>query len=55
MSADADAVLSRRGFLAISAAALGGVMLAPGIRLIEIAAARAPGYNASRAARKRPA
>ena len=41
MSADTnEALLSRRGFLAISAAALGGVMIAPGIRLIEIAGAR---------------
>ena len=39
--------ISRRGFLAISAAALGGVALAPGIRLIEIAAARAPDEAAS--------
>jgi len=42
MSADANGGISRRGFLAISAATLGGVMLAPGIRLIEIASARAP-------------
>ena len=51
MSADADAVLSRRGFLAISAATLGGVMLAPGVRLIEIAAARAPEQPVSRKVR----
>ena len=39
--------VTRRGFLAISAAALGGVALAPGIRLIEIAGARAPEEAAS--------
>ncbi len=39
----ADGKLSRRGFLGISAAALGGIMLAPGVRLIELAAGRAPG------------
>ena len=34
---------SRRGFLGVAAAGIGGVMLAPGIRLIEIAqAADAP-------------
>ena len=43
--------LSRRGFLAISAATLGGVMLAPGIRLIEIAGARAPEQAVSRQVR----
>ena len=43
--------VDRRGFLAVSAAALGGVMLAPGVRLIEIAAARAPGEAASKAVR----
>jgi molybdopterin-containing oxidoreductase family iron-sulfur binding subunit len=32
----------RRGFLGVAAAAIGGVMLAPGIRLIEIAQAAAP-------------
>lgn len=42
-----DASVSRRGFLAISAAALGGAALAPGIRLIEIAGARAPEEAAS--------
>lgn len=47
MSAESNEGLSRRGFLAISAATLGGVMLAPGIRLIEIAAARAPDQPAS--------
>lgn len=47
MSAESNGGLSRRGFLAISAATLGGVMLAPGIRLIEIAAARAPDQPAS--------
>jgi tetrathionate reductase subunit B len=38
---------SRRGFLAASGAALAGLMVAPGIRLIEVAAARAPGEPAS--------
>jgi len=33
---------SRRGFLGTAAAALAGIAIAPGIRLIEIAAARAP-------------
>lgn len=33
---------SRRGFLAVAAAGLGGVLLAPGVRLIEIAQAAAP-------------
>ena len=33
---------SRRGFLGVAAAGLAGVMLAPGVRLIEIAAAAAP-------------
>ncbi|MFH1604989.1 MAG: sulfate reduction electron transfer complex DsrMKJOP subunit DsrO [Pseudomonadota bacterium] len=42
MSADAKLGISRRGFLAVSAATLGGVVLAPGVRLIEIADARAP-------------
>src|ERR1017187_2131842 len=51
MSADANDGLSRRGFLAISAATLGGVMLAPGIRLIEIAAARAPEQAVSKQVR----
>ena len=51
MSADANDGLSRRGFLAISAATLGGVMLAPGIRLIEIAGARAPDQPVSRQVR----
>jgi tetrathionate reductase subunit B len=35
--------VSRRGFLAISAATLGGIALAPGVRLIEIAAAKPAG------------
>jgi molybdopterin-containing oxidoreductase family iron-sulfur binding subunit len=35
--------VSRRGFLAISAATLGGIALAPGIRLIEIASAKPAG------------
>ncbi len=51
MSADANEGLSRRGFLAISVATLGGVMLAPGIRLIEIAGARAPDQPASKLVR----
>ncbi len=34
---------SRRDFLAASAAALAGIMVAPGITLIEVASARAPG------------
>ena len=51
MSADANVAVSRRGFLAISAATLGGVMLAPGIRLIEIAGARAPDQPVSKQVR----
>jgi len=51
MSAGPNEVLSRRGFLAISAATLGGVMLAPGIRLIEIAGARAREQAVSRQVR----
>jgi molybdopterin-containing oxidoreductase family iron-sulfur binding subunit len=51
MSLDANDRLSRRGFLAVSAVALGGVMLAPGIRLIELARARAPETAASRQVR----
>ena len=51
MSAGANDGLSRRGFLAISAATLSGVMLAPGIRLIEIAGARAPEQAASKQVR----
>jgi len=43
--------LSRRGFLGVTAATLGGVLLAPGIRLIEIAGARAPEQAASRQVR----
>jgi tetrathionate reductase subunit B len=34
---------SRRGFLGVAAAGLAGVMLAPGVRLIEIAQAKTPG------------
>jgi molybdopterin-containing oxidoreductase family iron-sulfur binding subunit len=34
--------VSRRGFLGVAAAAIGGVMLAPGIQLIEIARAASP-------------
>lgn len=37
----------RRGFLAAAAATLAGVLVAPGIRLIEVAGARAPGEPAS--------
>ena len=48
MSADANDGRSRRRFLAVSAAALGGVVLAPGIRLIEIAGARTPEQAASK-------
>ena len=51
MSAEPNDGLSRRGFLAISAATLGGVILAPGIRLIEIAGARAPEQAVSRQVR----
>ncbi len=42
---------SRRGFLAAVAAAAAGVMIAPGIRLIELAAARPAGEPASGAVR----
>ena len=38
---------SRRGFLGVAAAGIAGVMLAPGIRLIEIAQAATPGTGAS--------
>ena len=38
----ADPAWRRRGFLGVAAAGLGGLMLAPGIRLIEIAQAAAP-------------
>src|SRR5450759_4113401 len=51
MSADhqsAAGTVSRRGFLGLSAAALAGVMLAPGVRLIELAAGRAPSEPATR-------
>jgi tetrathionate reductase subunit B len=51
VNADKNKGTDRRGFLAISAAALGGVALAPGIRLIEIAAARAPEQAASKQVR----
>jgi tetrathionate reductase subunit B len=37
---------SRRGFLGTAAAALGGIALAPGIRLIEVAQAATPGADA---------
>ena len=51
MSAQAKGGVSRRGFLAISAATLGGVLIAPGVRLIEIAAARAPEQGVSKQVR----
>ena len=50
MSSDprsADGKASRRAFLGLSAAAVTGIMLAPGVRLIELAAGRAPGVPAS--------
>ena len=37
----------RRGFLGVAAAAIGGVMLAPGIQLIEMAQAATPAAGAS--------
>jgi tetrathionate reductase subunit B len=40
--------MSRRGFLGVAAAAIGGVMLAPGIQLIEIARAATPGGATSK-------
>ena len=43
--------MSRRGFLGVAAAALGGVMLAPGIRLIEVAQAATPSTGANPAVR----
>jgi tetrathionate reductase subunit B len=39
--------VSRRGFLGVAAAAIGGVILAPGIQLIEIAQAATPTTGAS--------
>ncbi len=39
--------MSRRGFLGVAAAAIGGVILAPGIQLIEIAQAATPTAGAS--------
>lgn len=42
-----SATVSRRSFLGMSAAALAGVMLAPGVRLIELAAARSPDQAAT--------
>ncbi len=39
--------MSRRGFLGVAAAGLAGVMLAPGIRLIEIAQAQTPQAGAN--------
>jgi tetrathionate reductase subunit B len=43
--------LKRRRFFGVCAAALGGIALAPGVRLIEIATARAPEQAASKQAR----
>ena len=43
--------MSRRGFLGMAAAALGGVMLAPGIQLIEVAQAATPAAGANPAVR----
>lgn len=43
--------MDRRGFLTISAAALGGIALAPSVRLIEIAGARPADQPASNAVR----
>jgi tetrathionate reductase subunit B len=43
--------MSRRGFLGVAAAAVGGVMLAPGIQLIEIARAATSAGGASSAVR----
>jgi tetrathionate reductase subunit B len=43
--------MSRRGFLGVAAAAIGGVMLAPGIQLIEIARAATASGGASSAVR----
>lgn len=39
--------MSRRGFLGVAAAGIAGAVLAPGIRLIEIAQAATPGAGAS--------
>ena len=38
---------TRRGFMGVAAASIGGLMLAPGIQLIEIARAAAPGGGAA--------
>lgn len=38
---------ARRGFLGVAAAGLGGVMLAPGVRLIEVAQAATPAAGAT--------
>lgn len=46
---------TRRGFLGTAAAALGGVMLAPGVQLIEVAQAAAPGGGAGAATGANPA
>lgn len=42
-----DATASRRGFLGVAAAGLAGVLLAPGVRLIEIVQAAPTGSSAS--------
>jgi tetrathionate reductase subunit B len=49
--APGDKSMSRRGFIGISAGAIAGVMIAPGIRLIEIAAAKPIDQAASKAVR----
>ncbi|MDO9283369.1 MAG: 4Fe-4S dicluster domain-containing protein [Aquabacterium sp.] len=46
---------ARRGFLGVAAAGLGGVLLAPGIQLIEIAQAAAPAGTAAGKAGANPA
>ena len=47
-----DTKTSRRGFLGVAAAGLVGVMIAPGVRLIEIAQAASPAIPASPGASK---
>lgn len=46
-----DQGISRRAFMAASAAAMAGALIAPGVRLIEVAAARPAGEPASNAVR----
>jgi molybdopterin-containing oxidoreductase family iron-sulfur binding subunit len=46
-----DNKLSRRGFIGIAAGALAGVLIAPGIRLIEIASAKPAAQAASKSVR----